>query len=383
MPIWLAQDRVRFALFGEILSKSIAFKTQGPLRSKAVLVNAFPIMASIFLSALAPSSTVAAKKALDDATALVLQGNADAAVSALAQVPQDQFSEKDGRIRACMIARLGNQSSLSERRADQRNNADAVRLLFEDYWRSSLHDLASEPANEERLKRGLAHLDSLPGATGWPELEVALRKGLAAQGVQLLLGRTPPLREFMAWRSQKVEKRKIALPGGPFEVKLNILDNFVSLGWTGFATCGRSLSGGWVKPDGIYAVRPGWKDLRDEQFAVSLLAHETQHFADKAEFGELADWELEYRAKLAELALAKTSLQDLLSAFASNQGTDPAVPHSYANRLVLAWVKSELGRIPDAVDDVSIQAINRAARALLQRDTARRRSSKVHASATR
>ena len=61
---------------------------------------------------------------------------------------------------------------------------------------------------------------------------------------------------------------------------------------------------------------PAYKSLDAETFSVRFLAHETQHFADKYNFGHLESWELEYRAKLTELALAVSSQDSTLSGFA-------------------------------------------------------------------
>jgi hypothetical protein len=80
-------------------------------------------------------------------------------------------------------------------------------------------------------------------------------------------------------------------------------------------------------------------------------------------------WELEYRAKLTELALADTVSQRRLHGFTVAQGKDPAVPHPYANAQVIGALTSRLGRAPESVAPTELQA---AARAELHADTARR-----------
>jgi hypothetical protein len=84
--------------------------------------------------------------------------------------------------------------------------------------------------------------------------------------------------------------------------------------------------------------------------------------------------ELEYRAKLTELAVGTTTVHDLLDAFAANVGTDLAVPHSYANGRVVRDLRARLGAGADATTGwaaVPVERINAAAAALLQEDTAR------------
>ncbi len=291
----------------------------------------------------------------------------------LEQVPPSEFSEKDRAIRTCMIERFRSNPEESGQNAIGVVTDRALRL-YRSYWRSSLLRPETKAAQEEQLMEDLRALLGLPADASWGGIEEELRQRVTAEGHHVLMGRTPPLLEFMVWGSETSDVRQVPLPEGQHSIRVKILDNFASLGWSAYATCDRSFTGGWVKPDAIYAVRPGWEDLTAENFQISFLAHETQHFADKERFGELESWELEYRAKLAELALADATLPRILSAFNSNQGGDPSVPHSYANRIVLSWLVSELEVAgPAALADVPPDTIRQAAKALLRRDSASRK----------
>lgn len=200
-----------------------------------------------------------------------------------------------------------------------------------------------------------------------------IKARLAAEGLHALIGRTPLFLELIAWRKQTGRALDVALPAGTHRVQVHVLDDFASLGWSAYATCDRSFTGGRVKPDAVYAVKPGWKSLEDENFRISFLAHETQHLVDNKRFATIRSWELEYRGKLAELALADTTVPRLLAAFASNQGVDPDVPHSFANRRVIADLRCQLRSHPAAdLGKTAEEAINTAARALLVSDSKRR-----------
>ena len=97
-----------------------------------------------------------------------------------------------------------------------------------------------------------------------------------------------------------------------------------------------------------------------------------QHFADKRRFKGLENWELEYRAKLVELVQADATLsQKRLGGFISGQGSDPAAPHPYANKQVIAALSKRLGSSPDTVPLAQLQD---AAREELSADTSRRLS---------
>lgn len=321
-----------------------------------------------------PTSTPEGREALQSALGEVLQGDMHAALTRLRGLPDDRFAGRGAEVRSCVIARFGGRAVNDGPAPDLPPTAARALALYRVYWRTGLLDSAARPAAEERLRAGLVALLGLPGGTGLDETEAPLAARLAAEGVHVLSGVTPPFRELMLWRRESVEQREVALPEGVHRARLVVLDDFASLGWAAYGTCGRSYTGGWVRPDGIYAVRPGWDDLEGENFRISFLAHETQHFADKERYGELASWELEYRAKLAEFALAQTSQASLLDAFAHNQGDDPGIPHPYANRRVLAALRTRLGLAQGApFSNATPGAIRAAARAELLADSARRR----------
>jgi hypothetical protein len=320
----------------------------------------------------APSSTPAGREAMQSALGQALQGDIARALTGLRALPDDQFGGAAATIRTCMLARFGGAPNDGPA-TDLPPTAAHALALYRAYWRAGLLDPAARPAAEERLRADLATLLGFPAGTGLDAMEAPLAARLEAEHVHVLSGVTPPFRELMLWRGQSEEQRDVALPEGAHRIRVFMLDDFVSLGWAGYATCERSHTGGWVRPEGIYAVRSGWGDLADEAFRVSFLAHETQHFADKERYGEMPSWELEYRAKLTEFALADARQARLLEAFASSQSDDRSLPHPYANRRVLAALRNRLGLAPDAAfTGIEPAAIRVAARAELLADSARR-----------
>jgi hypothetical protein len=106
---------------------------------------------------------------------------------------------------------------------------------------------------------------------------------------------------------------------------------------------------------------------------VTFLGHEGQHFADKTRFKNLKPWELEYRAKLTELAQANVTRSKVLGKFITDQGDDPASPHSYANRQLLTALvqKLRLGGA-DELASADVARVQEAAVELLREDSARR-----------
>jgi hypothetical protein len=330
-------------------------------------------------AAATPAATVATDETANDAMrgalASALQARGNDAVAALRALDSTKLADRYVPTRGCMIERLGARrppaSGVSDRVLAE------VLATYREYWLRSLRSEHPLPENEAWLLAALnAEVNAAGGRTAasMDELEPALEALIRARGYHPLLGVTSPLRELMLWKTETEKQYDVTLPEGAQPVTVVFMDDFASLGWAGFATCDRHHSGGWTKPDRLYAVRSAY-DLASEDFRVSYLAHEAQHFADNRRFPKLErQEELEYRAKLVELAVGKTSVYDLLKNFAANTSNDVSVPHSYANGRVVREMGKRL--LPGALNapvwrDASIERINAAATGLLREDTAR------------
>lgn len=315
-----------------------------------------------------------AREALAAASGRVLQGDGRGALDILRTIPSETLSVADQTWQRCVQQRLGSVPQ-AERGDRLPQLARDLLLAYRRYWGAALTDSSRRDSREEVLRRRLAGLLGAPRSATMGQLEARIAERLRPLGLHVLTGRTLPLREFMLWRKETRELRDVALPEGRHQVPVVILDGFASLGWSAWATCDRSMSGGWVRADGIYAVRPGWSSLDKEDFLVSFLGHEAQHFADQARFAGLAPWELEYRAKLAEVAMTTTRHAALLRAFASNQSDDRSLPHAYANRLVLEALCSNLrDRTILPLEQAEPTMLSDAARRALMLDTAVRQA---------
>jgi hypothetical protein len=192
-----------------------------------------------------------------------------------------------------------------------------------------------------------------------------------------LLGRTPPLRELMLWRKTTIDDRTVPLPDGPEVVRVNLLDDFLLRGWAYYVTCGQRSAGGWATDDGLFAVVPAYRSITDETFNVRFVAHEGQHFADKRVFKTLESWELEYRGKLAEFALADEAQGSTRQLICENREDSKDSPHGYANAQVVRVVSARLGGDPETFCHAAAlpgQPLRDAAKALLLEDTAQRRA---------
>ena len=320
-----------------------------------------------------PASTPAATAAIAESTNAILQGDSQRAVTALRASPAAGFVDKDAVYRACMLARHGDAPVFA---TDAIADGFARQVLhdYQDYWWHAMKAPQQRAQLEAKL---LATLRKRIGpdandAKDMDALEPILQGQLLAHGYRAQLGRTLPLRELMMWRKQETRPWKVELPEGPYTVKVELLDDWVSRGWTSYGRCERGSAGGWATAEALYAVVPSYTEgLDSEAFRVVFLGHETQHFADQNAFPGMASWELEYRAKLVELAQAREVSAKRLGSFITAQGDDPDSPHTYANKRVVADLTARLGAAPDKV---SIERLQQAARDQLAEDTARRKA---------
>jgi hypothetical protein len=251
--------------------------------------------------------------------------------------------------------------------------ADRALAIYRDYWHTAMLHPQLRAAEEQRLQTRLRRLLGAPRQANLDALEPRLADALKKEGLHSLQGRTGLLRELVIWSTQDEKMVPVDLPDGQYQAKVEFLDGFRSFGWSHYATCGRAATGGWATDEALFAVVPRYESLESEEFRVTFLGHETQHFSDKGRFKGLKDWELEYRAKLVELAFADTTRTKVLKRFVVDQGTDPESPHSYANRAVLSDMvkRLQLGSA-DELFTVDLARLQSAARDALLEDSEKR-----------
>jgi hypothetical protein len=285
-----------------------------------------------------------------DAMLLPLQLRSREAMTTLQAIDLNTLDPSVQATLACMRERFGAASTASvasSGRAGASKVAEAVIDAYRRYWHGALLGGSDPKALETASAALLVNLRQVLGeaeGANWEEVDRRLGQVFDAVGWHALRGITPPLRELIVWSGEDVVEEQASLPDGFEAVRVVFMSDFRSRGWADYATCGRSAAGGWTATDRLYAVADTY-DRASERYRVSYLAHEGQHFRDKRRFkGDraLAAWRLEYRAKLAELALAHERQAELLAVFSGNTSTDPAFPHSHANQRVLAALDTAL-----------------------------------------
>lgn len=206
--------------------------------------------------------------------------------------------------------------------------------IYREYYRSALVQEAKRDTLEKTLLHELQQCLGMSGNITWSKLEASLKKKLRRHGYFALVGKVAPFRSLLVWKKQKPKTFIVPLTTHRQKVKVVLLDQFVELGWMHFATFGKYYVGGWAKKDALYCVTQAYKhNFNGERFRVSYLGHEAQHLADLRKFPKIKSHELEYRAKLAELA-ASRSPKKLAARFFTEARNDPKLPHCYASYLL-------------------------------------------------
>jgi hypothetical protein len=196
---------------------------------------------------------------------------------------------------------------------------------------------------------------------------------IAAEGFHYLMDEAPPLQDLFLWKSQETREYSVRLTDQTRTVTVNFMDDFELLGWKYFASLGLASTTGWVQDGELYCVVWAY-DRNSERFRVSYLQHEARHLADYELFPGLDSINLEYRAKLTELAYAFSTAHRILEDFTAKSAPNPSSPHAMANyRLTRALYLELFGRdfheSSDTWKNVSSERINRAARNLLEDNT--------------
>lgn len=285
---------------------------------------------SVLLTAAA--SAAAGESLAERYTALAVQGDltAAAALFTAGSVASPDAAELGQQFRRRFV-----DDSETPARSSGDDLVDRVIAAYQRYWTGSLMKKVSPEARLQGLEAALSAIHG--GADAGPgkplDLFALSSAAIARRGFHSLSDHTPPWRNFLLWKKQEEVPYTVQLTDTRRELRVVFMDEFYSEGWTHFASLGLISASGWASADKLYCV--AWAYDRDsENFRVSYLKHEARHLVDYERFPELDRAELEYRAKLTELAFASATLNRLLEQFTRNAAPNPAAPHAFANHRV-------------------------------------------------
>jgi len=314
----------------------------------ACVSRALLAAAAIIVSATPPASARAdtpdtGRAALSQAIGLAVGADMPGALDVLRKMPPETLSEGRAAMRQCILDRFARDAP-SQEGLDKLPPAEAaVALAYRRYWHSLLMKREPEGQAVSRLLQDVdVRLPSQPKSDRVEDREAAIAALFEHDRLHVLTGLTQPFHELMVWRQETLRQEHVLLPAGSIDVDVRLLDDFVSFGWTGYATCDRIHTGGWAEQDGLRVVLAS-TPLGSDAYKASLLTHESQHFADYRAYPRLAQPDLEYRAKLAELWASRDTTSNLLDNFTSSMKRERALPHPFADFWVVTRLRERLG----------------------------------------
>ena len=311
--------------------------------------------------------------------ALALQGDVKQAIAVLDSIPAGELTKQQQRLLDATRKRFIEGDDPAPP-AGSDSGAVGLLRIFQGYWRHALMKTAPDSVLDQKLMADVsAYLkQQYPPAAKLSvkqiqeQIEPLYLGYLTSRGTEP--GKTGNLYDLLVWREQEAKDYKIELPGGVQNVRVVFMDKFLTLGWEEFATFGVSYPGGWTKSDALYCVKSAY-NTGSEDFRVSYLTHEAQHFADNARYPKLQQPDLEYRAKLAELCKTDQLKDRLIQDFIVNALDDSTQAHSFADHCLIRDLSRKLFQreyVSDAKQWHGIKpgAINAAAKELLEANSA-------------
>lgn len=297
----------------------------------------------------------------------------------------DDLTAEDLKFKTDFEARFKGASDTSEMPQLNEPGIAALLSIFRNYWRTSLLDNNSTFERELGMKVSsflMKNYSPVKGITiSRDSLGVYVSRYIHSKGFFTTekVDYTGRLIDLMIWKKQDTRVYDVRLSKHETQaVTVFLLTDFVTLGWMEYATLGEHHAGGWTTDDALYCVKKSY-DLESEHFKISYLAHEGRHFADKRLWPKLRSADLEYRAKLTELSLAKTTALHLIRFFIQNSNKDSKNPHQIANYCVIrdlsrALFNTDYESDPQKWEHIGIKTINKAAKRLLKGNTKSLRS---------
>ncbi|TGD58586.1 hypothetical protein [Flavobacterium humi] len=314
--------------------------------------------------------------------ALGLDGNPIAALPLLEMAPSRKASQKDLKFKTAFENRFKFTADQSDFLSSRKSKIDDLLLIYRDYWRMSFSNRKDN--NDTLIMRNVTHFlkTNFPPAQNLTlnedSIDVYQKKYITSLGYHTTgFGKTGGLYDLLVWKTEKDTVYKLRYEGKQTPVKIYFMDDFITLGWSEYATLGRYHPAGWATKEALFCVRKSY-DTTSETFKVSYLGHEGRHFADYKLFPKLkgvGSADLEYRGKLTELSLySEEGLFKRIQFFINNANYDSENGHSIAAFCVIrdlsrVFFHNEFEKDLEKWKAIPVRKINKASAKLLEQNT--------------
>lgn len=230
--------------------------------------------------------------------------------------------------------------------------------VYHSYWKKALLDNKQTEQYDEQLKNNVAAFltengylaDTLSQEDVKDNFGKHLKSFLSHHNYYSATGKTAGLYDLFLWSKEVPKTYHVQLPETKTPTTVIFLEDVVTMGWEEYASFGTVYPGGWATKELLYNVRKAY-DTTSENYKVSYLKHEAQHFADYKVFPALTGADLEYRAKLVELIYADHTLYDLIRSFIRNANHEGRNPHAFASYAIIRDLSGKIFK-QDFVSDI-------------------------------
>jgi hypothetical protein len=277
----------------------------------------------------------------------VLQGDVAKVLEVLNTLPDEQLSPEEKKIKKKFFERFRLQEEVVDYNTSDPMLHDLLDI-YQTYWRQALLDNENMEHYESGLKRDIASFlkknkyptqneyveDTLTDHEIQNNFTQHLKNFLAEKNYYSATGQTAGFFDLFIWEREVPTEFKVVLPETEVTTTIIFLKDVVTMGWEEYASFGKVYPGGWATKEVLYAVGKAY-DTTSENFKVSYLKHESQHFADYKTYPNLSGVDLEYRAKLTELIYAEETLYNLISSFIRNASSEGRNPHAFGGYAVI------------------------------------------------
>ena len=328
---------------------------------KTILLTSLILLASHFATAQSRSDDSVTID-YQQLFARCLDGDVKSALTLLEFGEIKKLSAKDLQVKAQFEKRFKNAKDESDYLEARKSPITPLLTLYRDYWRESLLEHSNKYDSSFGKQVAAFLIEQNPAAhqsiMSEDSIDVYLKKYIKSFGLHTTgFGKTGQYIDLLVWKTQKDTTYSFTLNGELTSARVVFMDSFITLGWEEYATFGRAFPGGWTTHEALYCVRKAY-DLTSEEFLVSYLAHESRHFADYKLFPKLQSADLEYRAKLTELSMAKVTLFKTIESFIQNANYDSENGHSIAAFCVIRDLSKSLFHVDFERDIAKWQALS-------------------------
>jgi hypothetical protein len=310
-----------------------------------------------------------------------IQEDISKVVDALNSMPDDSLSADQKEIKENYISRFQLKTEKYEFQTEDSLIINVLKI-FHNYWRDVL--MKKKSLRESQEENGILLVNYLKsnlnpdGHLSEKEIKIEnviyyLINMFKQKGYYSRIDKTGNIMDLIIWAKQSIKNYSINLADTTVNVPVVFIERTMSLGWEGYATFDHFYPGGWTGTDTLYCIKKDY-DINSDEFRVNLLTHEAQHLLDAKLYSDFPRWTAEYRAKLAQLSVAKKTVYDLINVFIKGSKNDSTLTHPFAEYKIIEELSEEIFNKKSVLDinkwkEIPYLEINKISRNLLKQNS--------------